>query len=166
MPASRQTVFAFPPKHRPLHFPDLWAIVGVFDAIPLPRLLLKYRRVGHQVADFAGRTATRQSRILPGATPFLAHFRPRTQDLWLLHPAMEVGGNLGHEDLPTLLQTVEELAVASVQFVERPGGHANAVAQSPIDQSQGDLRLCAKLHLVGNVVFFRRTGSLAQSSGR
>jgi len=32
--------------------------------------------------------------------------------------------------------------------------HADSVAQSPIDQLQGDFRFGAKLHLVRNVVFF------------
>ncbi len=166
VPATRQTIFAFAPKHRPLDLPDLRAFVRVLDAVPLPRLPAKHGRILHQVADFAGRTATHQPGILLPAAPLFAPFRPGSQDGRLLHPAVEVDGNLGHERLPTLFEAIEKLPVTTVQFVERPSRHANSIAQSPIDQPQGDLRLRAKLHLLGNVVFFRRSGSFAQSSGK
>ena len=71
-----------------------------------------------------------------------------------MHPTVEVHGNLAHERLLPLLQAVEKLAVAAVQFVERPSGHANSVAQGPADEFQGDLRLCAKLYLGRNVILF------------
>jgi len=79
---------------------------------------------------------------------------------------MEIDRNLAHEDLATGLQAIEKLAVAAVQFIECPCRYAHPIAQCEIDLVQGNLRLGTKLDFVGYVVFFRRAGSLAQSSGR
>jgi hypothetical protein len=79
---------------------------------------------------------------------------------------VKVARYLAHEDLTAFLDAIEELAIATVQLVERPSRDANAVEQSAIDLAQRDLRLGMELDFVGNVVFFRRSGSLAQSSGR
>ena len=79
---------------------------------------------------------------------------------------MEVRRHLADERLAALIEAIEELAVASVGFVEGPGFDANAVAERAIDQVQRDLLLGLELDLVGNVVFFRRAGSLAHSWGK
>src|ERR1019366_10634217 len=76
-----------------------------------------------------------------------------TQDGGLLDPAIEVRRHLAHVNLPALLQAVEERPVSTIEFVERPGCHANAVAQCPIDLSQGDLGLGAEHYLGRNVSF-------------
>ena len=129
MAAAGQAVFAFSPEHGPLDLPDLRPLVRVLYAIPLPRLLSKDGRIGRQILHFAGRTATRQPRILLFLTAaFLALFPAQTQDSGLLHPAVEVSRNLAHEHLLPLLQTIEKLAVATVQLVECPGSHANPIA--------------------------------------
>ena len=79
---------------------------------------------------------------------------------------MKVAGNLADKHLPKRCYPIEKLPVAAVQLVERPGRYANAVGQNVFDLREGDLRLGLKLDFVGYVSFFRRTGSLAQTSGR
>ncbi len=74
---------------------------------------------------------------------------------------MKVARYLADEHLPSRLQAIEKLAVAAVQLVECPRRDAHAIEQSDIDLIQGDPRLDLELDVVGNVVFFRRTGSLA-----
>lgn len=101
-----------------------------------------------QIANFARMIALRQARIVL-RTPLV--FRPFGQDLGLPHPAVEIDRNLAHEHLPTVFQRIEELAVAAVQLVERPGRHANPIAQSAIDQPHGDLLFGAKLDFLGDV---------------
>jgi len=166
MPPRGQAVFVLAPKHGPFHFPDLGALVGVLDAIALPGLLAKHGRIPQQVANLARRTPASHTRITPRTPAFSRGFRPVTQHRGALHPTVEVAGNLADENLTPRMETIEKPAVSAIQLVERPGRHANAVAQGTIDEVQRDPRLGAKLHLVGDVRFFRRAGSLAQSSGR
>lgn len=125
--ASRgQTVFAPAPEGGPLHFPHLGAFVGVFDAIPLPRLFSEYGRMLGQVANLARVITCGQTRIVFGAaTP--AVFRPVVQYFRLSHPALEVDGNLGHKHLSAFLQGIEELAVAAVQLVACPSRNAHSI---------------------------------------
>ena len=49
------------------------------------------------------------------------------------------------------VEAAQKAAVPAVELVERPGRHANAVAQAPSNLIQGDLLLGAKDNLVGNV---------------
>jgi len=79
---------------------------------------------------------------------------------------VKVAGDLAHKDLATRLEAIQKLAVAAVQLVERPSRNTHPVGQSAIDLWKRDLRLGAELDVVGHVSFFRRAGSLAQSSGR
>ena len=84
----------------------------------------------------------------------------------LFHPAVEIRRHFSHEYLFTLFETVQKGGVAAVAFVKRPGLNAHTVGQGAVDQLQGDLRLGTEHDLVGDVVFFRRTGSSAQSRGK
>ena len=79
---------------------------------------------------------------------------------------MKVRWHLPHESLPTLIEAIEEVGIPSVWFVKRPRFDANAAGDRLIDQLQSDLRFRQKVDIVGNVVFFRRAGSLVQCSGR
>src|SRR5208283_3710027 len=153
MLAARQTVFPLPPKDLPFDLPYLGAFGRVLDAVALPGLLTEEGRVFRQVLDLAGWRASCQPRILLATTAFLAFFRPRTQDAGPLDPTVEVRRDLAHVNLPPLLQAIEEGPVSTIEFVERPGRHANPVAQRPVDQFQGDLGLGAEHHLGGNVGF-------------
>jgi hypothetical protein len=49
----RKFVFCFSPEPSPFDFPDFGATISVFDAVALPVLLSKNRRVGRQVIDAA-----------------------------------------------------------------------------------------------------------------
>jgi len=82
------------------------------------------------------------------------------------HPALKSDRYFRHERLAALLQTVQKLAVAAIQFVKRPDLHLHPVGQRAVDEVQRDLRLGAKLDLVGHIVFLRRAGSSAHSCGR
>ena len=79
---------------------------------------------------------------------------------------MEVRRHLANERLAVLIESIQELAIASVGFVEGPGFDPNAVDERAIDQVQRDLLLGLELDLVRNVVFLRRDGSLAHSWGK
>ena len=91
------------------------------------------------------------------------HFR-------LSEPDVGVAAESRRRTLPPLVQTIEKLAVATVQFVDRPGHDADAVGDRAIDQVQRDLRFRLKLDVVGNVVFFgapgRRPIPAEDTSGR
>ena len=139
---------------------------SVLDPIPLPRLLAEDGRVRQQIADFARRPPSSQTRIVLLPPSFCRCFPARAQHSRFLHPATKVARDLSHEDLFARLEPVEKRHVAAVKLVECPGRHADAVGQRAIDLRQCDLGLGAELDLVGNVIFFRRSGSLAQSSGR
>jgi len=79
---------------------------------------------------------------------------------------MEIRGHFADEYLSALFETVQKARVAAVAFVKGPGLDTHPVGRGPVDQLQSDLRLGAKHHLVGDVVFFRRSGSSAQSFGK
>ena len=79
---------------------------------------------------------------------------------------MKVRRHFPDEGLAPLIETVQELTIAGVEFVERPSLHANPVGQRAVDQIERDLRLGLKLDLVGDVVFLRRIGSCAHSLGK
>src|SRR6185312_4141868 len=140
----------FAPKLGPLDFPNLRAFVGVFDAVSLPGLLAKHGGVFQQVADFARGMTTGHSRMLGGPASFRAHLR----DLRLLQPAVSMDRKFAHKHLIPRFQTIEKLAVASIELVEGPSFDHNPRSQALVDQSQGDLRLGTKRHCVGYIVFF------------
>lgn len=79
---------------------------------------------------------------------------------------MKVRWHFADERFATLVESIQELAVAAIEFVKRPSLDANSVSQRAVDQIERDLRLGLELDLVGNVVFFRRSESFAHSSGR
>ncbi len=81
-------------------------------------------------------------------------------------PHVKVGRHLADKGFAALVESVQELAVAAVKFVERPGFDADAVATRTVNKIERDLRFGLELDLVGDVVFLRRLGSLAHSSGR
>lgn len=160
---SRRTVRTFPPELGPLHFPDLGPAVGVLDAVGLPRLLAEDGRVAEEVADFAGTTtATRFS--FP--TLFCRVSRTLLPRCWLPDPPMKIAWNLANEYLPTRIQAREKLAVATVQLVERPRRDDDSVGQRMVDQVQRNLWFGLEPYVVGDVSFFRRARSLAQTSGK
>ena len=79
---------------------------------------------------------------------------------------MKVGGHFADERFATLVESVEELAVAAVEFIKRPSLDADAVGERTVDKIERDLRFGLKLDFVGDVVFLRRAGSLAHSWGK
>jgi hypothetical protein len=136
----------------------------VLDAVTLPPPLAEDRRITHQVLHFARPPTTRQPWILS-----LAATTPRravSEYPRLDHPTVEVRRYFSHENLPTLFEAVQKGRVTPVAFVERPGLDTHTLGQGVIDHPQGDLRLGAKHDVLGDVVFFRRTGSVAHSWGR
>lgn len=68
--------------------------------------------------------------------------------------------------LIALLQRIQKLAVAGVEFIEGPSRHTDSISQNAINQPDRNLLLGLKLDVLWYVRFFRRAGSLAQSSGR
>ncbi len=79
-----------------------------------------------EVLDFAcPGVAAPQSRVtLASAGPV---FRRFSQYFGFAGPNVEVGRHLADEGFTTLVESVEELPVAAVEFVERPGLDSNAV---------------------------------------
>lgn len=79
------------------------------------------------------RTTTGGPRI-PLRTPaFRPLFWAVFQHDGLLHPAMKVAGDLAHEYLTPRFQAIEELAVATVQLVERPRRDTHSVGEGAVD---------------------------------
>lgn len=156
------------PTSMPFDLPDFGAVAGVLGAIHLRLLRGKARRVLGQVLHFprAG-IATCQTRIVCAAPLRFGLIRWRfLQHGGLFEPDVKVRRDLADKGLATLVESVQELAVARVEFIKRPGFDPDAVGGGAIDQVERDLRLGLELDFVGEVVFFRRTGSLAHSSGR
>jgi hypothetical protein len=142
-------------------------VASVFDAILLRLLLVESLRIPRQILNFTGRrSAARQAWIFRAAACFPLVFRRFSQHERLREPDVKVGRHLADERFAALVESVQELAVAAVQFVKRPGFDADPVAQRSVHQIEGDLRLRLKLDLAWNVVFLRRAGSLAHSAGR
>jgi len=79
---------------------------------------------------------------------------------------MKVGRHLADKRLATLVESVQELPVAAIEFVKRPGFDADAIGEGTVHKIERDLRLGLELDFVGDVVFLRRAGSLAHSSGK
>ena len=165
VPTPRQAIDSLAPELRPFHLPDFGAVLGVLDAVTLPLLLAEDGRIARQVLHFAAASAPRrQPRIKLFAAP-----PPRptpAEHPRLFQPAAEIRRHFAHEYLSTLFETVQKGRVAAVAFVKRPGLDAHTVGQGAVDQLQGDLRLGTEHDLVGDVTFFRRSGSSAQSWGR
>ena len=113
-----------------------------------------------EIANLAGMVTDGQTRIFFRTSCIFWTF---AQHFWLSHPAVKVHGNLGYKDLLASVQGIEKFAVATVQFVERPGRYGDTIGQSVVDLLQRDLRLGAKLDFFGDVSFFRRAELLAQS---
>src|SRR5437763_1140229 len=113
------------------------------------------------MADFARWVTPSHARMLRGPS-----FRAGVQKLRPADPSVKGDGDFGHKHLLALLQAIQESMVTTVKLVERPGCHPDSIGQGPVDQLQRDLGLGAKLHLLGHMVFFRRTGLFAQFSGR
>jgi hypothetical protein len=62
---------------------------------------------------------------------------------------VKVGRHLSDERFAALVESVQELAVAAVQFVKSPGFDADAVAHRSVHHSEGDLPLRLKLDFSG-----------------
>src|SRR5260370_4093110 len=84
----------------------------------------------------------------------------------LSQPAAEIRRHFTYENLSTLFEAVQKGRVAAVAFVKRPGLDAHAIGQGAVDQFQSDLRLGTEDDLIGDVTFFRRSGSSAQARVR
>lgn len=153
------------PTGMPFDFPNLRPTARILDAIPLRFLLDEVGRVADQVLYFTSASgATCQAGIVlrsscPAFPGFSQHSGPS-------EPDVEVRRHLANERLAALIESIQELTVASIGFVEGPGFDANAVDERAIDQVQRDLLLGLELDLVRNVVFLRRDGSLAHSWGK
>ena len=78
----------------------------------------------------------------------------------------EVRRHFPHEYLAPRFEAVQKGEVAPVQLVERPSLDTHAMAQDAVHHPQSDLGLGTEHDVVGDVTFFRRSGSSAQSWGR
>ena len=114
----------------------------------------------------AGRAATFDTRSISLSTSFLALDRLASRESWFTRPKLRIGWDFCNVALFQVIQSVKEFAISTIQFVECPGVYSNPLVQRVADQVEGDLLLGLKLDVVGYVVFFRRTGSFAQSSGK
>lgn len=65
-----------------------------------------------------------------------------------------------------IVEPIEEMSIAAVAFIECPSLDFDAVCKGIVDQLQCDLRFRQKSDIVGNMSFFRRVGSSAQSLGK
>jgi len=74
---------------------------------------------------------------------------------------MKVRRDLADEQLSQRLEAIEKSSVAAIEFVERPRACANSVGKCVCNLLLRDLRFRAKFDFLGDVVFFRRAGSLA-----
>src|SRR5689334_2798975 len=134
------------PTGMPLDFPDLRAVASIFDAIPLRLLLAEARGVPSQILNFTGRgSAPRQAWVFRSAAYCSLLFRPFSQHDRFREPDVKVGRHLADERFAPLVEPVQELAVAAVQFVKRPGFDADPVAQRLVHQSERDLGLRLEL---------------------
>ena len=119
----------------------------------------------HQIPHLAGLGSAGCARdLLPAA--FATPGCTLANDFRFLGPEMRIAGNFRDIRLLSFVQSIEELAVPAIEFIERPGGNSDAVSERPINQVQGNPRLGLKRNIVRNEVFLRRNSSLAQSSGR
>lgn len=89
-----------------------------------------------------------------------------TQDLGLLQPHRGVRRDFPDKGLLTIIQAIQEFPVATIELIKGPGFDLDSIREGLIDELQGNLLLCGKRDLLGNVRFFRRTGSSAHSLGR
>lgn len=71
-----------------------------------------------------------------------------------------------NEGFVACIEAGEKLRIAPVQFVSRPGHHANAIRLRTVHQFQRDLRLCAELNVIRDLVFFGRAGSFTPVLGQ
>jgi hypothetical protein len=145
------------PDGEVFNLPNFRAFVRLFNQIALPGLSVELRRMLPQAADLAAGGASGEVRGLFRTT--------RTgvcrvvNDLGPLRPDSHVAGDFGHKRLVPSVQGIEKLAVSAVQFVTRPVRHTHAIAQGPVDQVDGNLRLRLKRDLVRDGVFLRRSAS-------
>ena len=155
----------FSPEHGVLDFPDFRPAIGILDPVALPLLLSKDGRILDEIIDTVTDIRLANARCLGGTAVEFCFWR-LAQDLGFSHPAVKIPRYFRDKSLVERFHGIQKSGVASVQFVKSPGFDADAVTQGMLDQSDGDLWLGLKFNLLGNVVFFRRTGSLAQSSGK
>ena len=100
------------------------------------------------------------------ARTFPRSFSGFLDDRRFFEPTAKVLWNFAHEHLSKRFEPVQKSAVATIEFVERPREDTNAIGQRMLDLLQRDLWLGAEHDVIGYVVFFRRSVSLAQDSGR
>ena len=153
------------PHREPFDFPDLRPFLRILDAVSLPRLPSKLWRVFHQIPHLAGLRSAARSRDFPAATS-AAFDAVAANDFGGFRPDTRCGRDFRDIRLLSFGQRIEELAVVTVQLIERPCRNPDAIDQGSIDQVQGDLRLRLELDFLRDVVFLRRCASLAQASGR
>jgi len=165
MTACGQPRFIFAIKLTPFHFPHHRTFVGLLNQIALPRLVPEHSRVRQQVANFTRCASGGQSWILFVAA-FSAGCWPFLQNVWAFRPAVKVARNLTDKDLPAIFQRIQKCACPTVKFIKRPGRNGNTIRQCPINLVNGDLWLGFEGNFIGDISFFRRSGSSAQSLGR
>lgn len=152
------------PDRQMSNHPHLRPLVSILDAILLPRLQVELRRVFQQVANFRRLRIVCHPRHLFRAASTCVRFVG--DDCRFLRPHTRIARNFRHETLFSFVQSIQKVSVATVSFIECPIRHVHAVAERPIDQINGDLRLRLKRDVLRNVFFFRRAESSAQSLGR
>jgi hypothetical protein len=95
-----------------------------------------------------------------------ASWRIFPQNTRLSKPSLKVRRYLTDKRLTPLIESIEKVGIPAIGFVKRPSLHTDPIFKCLINQIQRDLGFGLKADVVGNVVFFRRVGSLAQCLGR
>lgn len=95
-----------------------------------------------------------------------ASWRIAPQNTRLSKPNLKVWRHLTDKRLTSLIEPIEKVGIPAIGFIKRPSLDADPICKCLINQVQSDLGFSLKMNVVGDVVFFRRAGSLAQCLGR
>ena len=79
---------------------------------------------------------------------------------------MRIRRYLHHVGLASLIEAVQEMAVATVKLVRVPSDYLNAIGFGPIDEFKCYLGLGFERYLIRDFRFFRSASSSAHSRGR
>lgn len=164
--ANQSAMVCLAPARVPADFPDFRSLVIVFDTVSLRPLLGKAVRVDRQVADLAWLgVTTRQSWILVLTSSFAA-FGWFFENFRFTDPSMEIRWHFTNERLTPRIETVEEMTIATIVLVERPGFDFDPIGSGAFNQIQRDCGLRFEVDVLGDMSFFRRAASPTHSSGR
>ena len=127
------------PHGQMFNLPHFRTFRRLFNKRALPGLPVTLRRVLEQAADLAAVGASDELQS-PRWTTGTAGRRP-WNDPRLFRPDTHIAGDLGHKRLVPCFQCIEKGPVSTIQFIACPVRHTHAIAQSTVDQVDGNLRL-------------------------